>query len=100
MLLSNKAQIDAMPVLEIRADDVKCTHGATVSDLSTDELFYCQSRGLSEAAAQELLIASFTLDVLKDCPFKLVNRRTLEATHDLIPSIQKFEKNLRDMQSI
>jgi Fe-S cluster assembly protein SufD len=89
MLLSNTARVDAMPVLEISADQVKCTHGATVSDLSQEELFYCQSRGISEVQAQELLIASFALDVLDDCPFGLLKERTTRSARELIPSIQK-----------
>lgn len=89
MLLSNKARVDAMPVLEISADQVKCTHGATVSDLSQEELFYCLSRGISEAQAQELLIASFALDVLKDCPFELLKTRTTASARKLIPGMQK-----------
>lgn len=91
MLLSNKARVDAMPVLEISADQVKCTHGATVSDLSQEELFYCQSRGISESVAQELLIASFTADALEDCPFESLRSRTNQAARALIPTIQKID---------
>lgn len=69
LLLSDKATIDAMPVLEISTDDVQCSHGATVSDLEDDELFYCQSRGLTHKQAQYLIMAGFALDVLGDCPF-------------------------------
>jgi Fe-S cluster assembly protein SufD len=95
MLLSNKARVDAMPVLEISADQVKCTHGATVSDLSQEELFYCQTRGISESKAQELLLASFALDVLADCPFQMLKERTSLSARALIPSIQKVDINDR-----
>lgn len=91
MLLSNKARVDAMPVLEISADQVKCTHGATVSDLNQEELFYCQTRGISERQAQELLIASFALDVLVDCPFPMLKARTSKSANSLIPGIQKID---------
>jgi Fe-S cluster assembly protein SufD len=100
MLLTNKAQIDAMPVLEIAADDVKCTHGATVSDISPDELFYCQSRGLTEAVAQEMLVSSFVGDVLASCPFDLVRQAALKASRKVVPGIQKLPARDRDMMSI
>ncbi len=59
MLLSEKAEIDAKPELEIYADDVKCSHGATAGDLDHDALFYLRSRGLTEARARNLLIEAF-----------------------------------------
>jgi Fe-S cluster assembly protein SufD len=101
MLLTTKAQIDAMPVLEIAADDVKCTHGATVSDLSSDELFYCQSRGLTERLAQEMLVASFAVDVLIDCPFDLLRKVAISSSRKVVPGIQKMPpRSVPDMQSI
>lgn len=59
LLLSDKAEIDTKPELEIYADDVKCSHGATVGDLNRDELFYLRSRGLAEADARALLLNAF-----------------------------------------
>jgi len=59
MLLSEKAEIDAKPELEIYADDVKCSHGATAGDLDHEALFYLRSRGLPEARARNLLIEAF-----------------------------------------
>ena len=59
MLLSEKAEIDAKPELEIYADDVKCSHGATAGDLDHAALFYLRSRGLPEARARNLLIEAF-----------------------------------------
>lgn len=100
MLLSNRARVDAMPVLEISADQVKCTHGATVSDLSQEELFYCLSRGISEKKAQELLISGFALDVLKDCPFELLRTRTVAASRTLIPGMQKIDIADRDRNDL
>lgn len=74
LLLSEKAQVDAMPVLEIATDEVKASHGATVSDLSDDELFYCQSRGLPAEIARRLLIAGFVKEILADCSFKYLTQ--------------------------
>jgi Fe-S cluster assembly protein SufD len=68
LLLSNKARIDTKPQLEIVADNVKCTHGATVSQLSADEIFYLQSRGLDYQSATNLLVQGFALETLALLP--------------------------------
>ena len=59
LLLSDKAEIDAKPELEIYADDVVCSHGATAGDLDHDALFYLRARGIPEAAARSMLIEAF-----------------------------------------
>jgi Fe-S cluster assembly protein SufD len=66
LLLSDGAEIDAKPELEIYADDVKCSHGATVGELDAEALFYLRSRGLPEATARNLLIESFLAEALAD----------------------------------
>lgn len=63
VLLSDKSRAWAIPSLEIIADDVQCTHGATVSDLSEEELFYLRSRGLDRALARNLLMYGFAGDI-------------------------------------
>jgi len=63
ILLSDKAKMWATPSLEIIADDVKCTHGATVSDLSEEELFYLRSRGLDRTTARNMLMYAFVEEV-------------------------------------
>ncbi len=65
MLLSDQAEIDAKPELEIYADDVKCSHGATAGDLDHDALFYLRSRGLPEARARSLLIEAFLTEAVE-----------------------------------
>ncbi|HKW47976.1 MAG TPA: Fe-S cluster assembly protein SufD [Gemmatimonadaceae bacterium] len=65
LLLSDKAQIDTKPQLEIFADDVKCTHGATVGRLDEQALFYMKSRGVSRELARQLLTYAFAADVLE-----------------------------------
>jgi Fe-S cluster assembly protein SufD len=65
LLLSDKAQIDTKPQLEIFADDVKCTHGATVGRLDEMALFYMKSRGVSRELARRLLTYAFAADVLE-----------------------------------
>ena len=59
LLLSEFAEFDAKPELEIYADDVVCGHGATAGDINQDHLFYMRSRGIPEAEAKSLLIAAF-----------------------------------------
>ena len=59
LLLSDDAQIDTKPQLEIYADDVKCTHGATIGQIEENALFYLRSRGLSEAEARKMLLMAF-----------------------------------------
>jgi Fe-S cluster assembly protein SufD len=65
LLLSDEAEIDTKPELEIYADDVKCSHGATVGDLDPTALFYLRSRGLPEPAAKGLLTYGWAGEVLE-----------------------------------
>jgi Fe-S cluster assembly protein SufD len=64
LLLSDRAEIDLKPELEIFADDVKCAHGAAVGDLDTDSLFYLRARGVPEAEARNMLVHAFVADAL------------------------------------
>lgn len=68
LLLGARARIDTQPQLEILADDVKCTHGATVGSLDSEEVFYLQSRGLSEGAARDLLTYAFGAEIIARIP--------------------------------
>lgn len=68
LVLSPKARVNTKPQLEIIADNVKCSHGATVSQLDGDEIFYLQSRGLDQAAATSLLVEAFALDIINKLP--------------------------------
>jgi Fe-S cluster assembly protein SufD len=65
LLLSAEARVDTKPQLEIFADDVKCTHGATVGRLDETALFYMRSRGISPSQARRLLTYAFAADVLE-----------------------------------
>lgn len=79
LLLSAKAHVDTQPQLEIFADDVKCTHGATVGQLDSEEVFYLQSRGLSETVARNLLTYAFGADIINRIPVASL-RQQLEQT--------------------
>ena len=68
ILLSDSARINTKPRLEIYADDVKCSHGATVGKLNEDEQFYMRSRGIPEEEAKVLQMISFVAPVLENIP--------------------------------
>jgi Fe-S cluster assembly protein SufD len=75
LLLSGRAQIDTQPQLEIFADDVKCTHGATIGQLDAEEVFYLQSRGLSDSAARQLLTYAFGAEIIERIPVPSLKRQ-------------------------
>jgi Fe-S cluster assembly protein SufD len=68
LLLSPKARVDTKPQLEIVADDVRCTHGATVGQLEADEVFYLQSRGIDADTARRLLTTAFAYEIIDRIP--------------------------------
>ncbi len=73
LILSDDAQANTKPQLEIYADDVKCTHGATIGQIDRDAVFYLQSRGISHEAAQALMVYSFaaeSFDRIKHAPVR------------------------------
>jgi len=81
LLLSDKAEMDAKPELEIYADDVKCSHGSAIGDLNEEELFYLRSRGLPEKEARAMLIEAFVnegLERLGAPELALIARREVE----------------------
>jgi Fe-S cluster assembly protein SufD len=77
LLLSPKARVDTKPQLEIVADNVKCTHGATVSQLEDDEVFYLQSRGIDGESAQKLLVFAFAFEVMNQIPIASLRERLI-----------------------
>jgi Fe-S cluster assembly protein SufD len=75
ILLSDQARVDTKPQLEIFADDVKCTHGATVGSIDPNAVFYCRSRGVPEAQARKVLTYAFAAEVLELMPWADVRSR-------------------------
>ena len=75
LLLSRGAQADSKPELIIHADDVKCSHGATVGDLDRDALFYLRARGIDERTARGLLIEGFVRELIEAAPGVAVRAR-------------------------
>ena len=86
LLLSPRATVDTKPQLEIFADDVKCAHGATVGQMDADEVFYLMSRGLSDAAARNLLTYAFAKEVVEHIPvaslISVLENQILEQTRN------------------
>ncbi|HEY2566892.1 MAG TPA: Fe-S cluster assembly protein SufD [Candidatus Aquirickettsiella sp.] len=68
LLLSPFAEVNSKPQLEIFADDIQCTHGASIGQLDKDALFYLRTRGLSVSAATELLVKAFIQDIIEQMP--------------------------------
>ncbi|MBI4536364.1 MAG: Fe-S cluster assembly protein SufD [candidate division NC10 bacterium] len=85
LLLSEEAQIDSKPQLEIYADDVKCTHGATIGQINEDAVFYLRSRGLSAAVARALLLFAFAGESLKRMKVAPVRRRLEQLVSEWLP---------------
>ncbi|MEH1948298.1 MAG: Fe-S cluster assembly protein SufD, partial [Nostoc sp.] len=83
LLLSSKARIDTKPQLEITADNVKCAHGATVSQLEDDEIFYLQSRGIDENDARKLLINAFAAEIINQIPVPSLREILLNTVNNL-----------------
>jgi len=65
LLLSKKTEVDTKPELQIYADDVKCSHGATIGQLDAQALFYLQSRGISKSDAEALLVYAFVSEIIE-----------------------------------
>ena len=89
LLLVPKATVNVKPNLQIVADDVKCTHGCAVSDLSDDELFYFRARGIDAEVARKALVYSFGAEVVQMLNHeKLVDRMRSLISTKLDASVQ------------
>jgi Fe-S cluster assembly protein SufD len=86
LLLSDDAEADSMPGLEILADNVRCTHGATSGQINADELFYLRARGISIPVAQRLIVSGFLNEVIRRLDHQAIAGRL----HELIE--QKFAR--------
>jgi Fe-S cluster assembly protein SufD len=79
LLLNSRARVDTKPQLEIYADDVKCSHGATVGQLDNEEIFYLKARGLSEVKARNLLTYAFGAEIIDRIRVASLKRRLEQA---------------------
>jgi Fe-S cluster assembly protein SufD len=88
LLLSKKTQIHSQPQLEIFADDVKCSHGSTTGQLSDDEIFYFQARGIPAEGARNLLALGFGLEIVQKIQDKQAREHVMKIIRDML--VQKF----------
>jgi Fe-S cluster assembly protein SufD len=86
LVLSEHARADSLPNLEIEADDVKCSHGATVGQLDENALFYLMSRGLSRERAERLVVLGFLGEVLQRLPLGGVVEKVTRAIEEKLGS--------------
>jgi Fe-S cluster assembly protein SufD len=91
LLLSNKAEIDTKPALEIYADDVKCSHGATIGELDESQLFYLRSRGIDAAEARALLTFAFAQTILERINLAPLRERAGRAIAGHLPDALDME---------
>jgi len=82
LILSPNARADSIPGLEILADDVRCTHGATVGKLEQEPLFYLKTRGIPDKEAERLLVEGFFDPIMQRIPFEGVRSRFQQAIHE------------------
>jgi len=82
LVLSDHARADSIPGLEILADDVRCTHGATVGKLEQEPLFYLKSRGVPQKDAERLVVEGFFDPIMQRIPFEGVRDRFMQAILD------------------
>ncbi len=94
LLLSREAEADSRPQLEIHADDVKCTHGATVGPLDEEKVFYLRSRGIDESSARGLLAYAFAADILRRFDLPEVQRTFEEKLLSWLPDAARIREFL------
>jgi Fe-S cluster assembly protein SufD len=94
LLLSRTAEIDTKPQLEIFADDVKCTHGATVGQLDDDSLFYLRSRGVDAESARSLLIYGFANDIIQHIEVPNLRTRIEHLVLNRLPQGEQIKEML------
>jgi Fe-S cluster assembly protein SufD len=81
LVLSKNARADSIPGLEILADDVRCTHGATVGKIDPNEVFYLQTRGIPKVEAEKLIVEGFFDPIMQRIPFEGVRERFQGSIH-------------------
>ncbi len=82
LILDKSAHADSLPGLEILADDVRCTHGATVGKIDPEEIFYLLSRGIPKKEAERLVVEGFFDPIMQRIPFEGVRNRFQQYIHD------------------
>mgnify|MGYP000325784695 CR=1 FL=1 len=89
LVLSENCQVESRPYLEILANDVFCTHGATTSNLDKEQIFYLKTRGFNEKRANFILVEGFLLEVIKEIEKILKNEKVKSLYQDIKEKLQK-----------
>jgi len=90
LLLSKQAELDTKPELEIYADDVKCSHGASIGKLDNKSLFYFQSRGIDRATAEAMLCLGFVNEMVEQFPNEAVVDLARERLSEFFNDVDKL----------
>ncbi len=93
LVLSRKARADSIPGLEILADDVRCTHGATVGKIDETQVFYMMARGIPRQVAERVIVEGFFDPIMQRIPFDGVRQRFQEAIEE---KMKVFEEGIQD----
>lgn len=93
LLLSDEAEVDSKPSLEIYADDVVCGHGATAGAVTDEALFYMRSRGLDDDTAQVLLVKGFASEILEQIKVEPLREQLIQVTLEALP---RFKQRMTD----
>ena len=95
LLLDERARVDTKPQLEIWADDVKCSHGATIGQLQEDQLFYLQTRGLDRRRALEMLTFAFAAEVLEAIEHRPTRQSLEQSLRERLASLASSDEEQR-----
>jgi len=88
LLLGRLAEVDTKPQLEIYADDVKCSHGATIGRIDDEQMFYLRSRGIAEDAAQQMIIHAFAAELTEALEDDALRQVVLQRITDRFPGVE------------
>jgi Fe-S cluster assembly protein SufD len=97
LLLSPAAKAFARPQLEIYADDVKCTHGATTGEIEPEALFYLRARGIPEATARSLLAWAFVAEVVDEVPLPALRKHMARRMLAMLPGAERLDESVVSM---
>jgi Fe-S cluster assembly protein SufD len=84
ILLSQHSHADSIPELEIEANDVRCTHGATVGPIDPEQIFYLMARGISQAEAERLIVEGFFDPLMQKIPLETIRERLAQVIHSKV----------------
>ena len=88
LLLGRLAEVDTKPLLEIYADDVKCSHGATIGRIDDEQMFYLRSRGITEEAAQQMIIHAFAAELTELLEEESLRQMVLQRIAARFPGVE------------